>query len=157
MVSEGPHSAATARDVAEFARTSNRAVPEVYLWFWRSPDEPHQCISPPYRADSYITALTGSPPSSTLTALVRPKLVSFETSFGSSVTALENGRYRVAVTDASAEGGFYLTGRNVSTRSGRHFEGRVTWNVLLRPGTYHYGYDSPSLKSRKTLTVLAAD
>ena len=155
MVSEGPYSAATARDIAEFARTSNRAVPEVYLWFWRSQDEPHQCVTPPYRADSYVTALTGSPPSSTLTASVGQRLVSFQTSFSQTVTALEDGRYRVAVTDASATAGFYLTGAKLDRRSGRHFKGHVTWNVRLRPGAYHYGYDSPSFTVRKTLTVLA--
>jgi hypothetical protein len=157
MVSEGPYSAATARDIAEFARTSNRAVPEVYLWFWRSQDEPNQCVSPPYRANSCITAMTGSPPSSVLSASVGGRMLSFRTSFGQTVTALENGTDKVAVTDTSANAGFYLVGRTLDKRSGRRFEGHVTWNLLLRPGAYHYGYDSPSSKVRKTLVVLAAD
>jgi hypothetical protein len=152
MVSEGPYSASTARDIAEFARTSNRAVPEVYLWFWRSQNLPHQCVTPPYRANSYIAALTGSPPSSTLTASVAHGSLSFKTRYGQTVTALESGSYRVALTDASAEGGFSLDGPKVNLRSGRHFEGRITWHVLLRPGIYHYA----GLGARKTFTVLAA-
>lgn len=155
MVSEGPDSAATARDIAEFVNTSDRAVPEVYLWFWRSQNEPHECVSAPYRADSYITALTGSPPPSTLTASVHPGSVSFKTSFGQTVTALEEGSYRVVVTDASRRAGFSLTGPGLNRRSGRRFDGRVAWSVLLRPGAYRYGYDGPGVTTRKTLTVLA--
>ena len=47
MVAEGPRSASAARDIADFARKSDRIVPQVHLWWWRSEFEPHQCLSPP--------------------------------------------------------------------------------------------------------------
>jgi len=156
MVAEGPNSAAAAQDIAEFARTAHRAVPEVYLWFWRSDYEPHQCVSPPFRANSYITTLTGSPPSSTLSAFIHGTSLSFKTPSAQTVTALENGAYRVEVTDASTRASFYLDGPRLHKRSGRHFRGHIIWNIKIRAGTYHYGYDTSHKRVRKTLTVLVA-
>jgi hypothetical protein len=117
MVAEGSKSAAAGRDIAEFARTTERTVADVYLWFWRSDIAPHDCLSAPYRADSYISAFTGTAVSSTLSASVRGQTINFRTPYGQSVSALDAGDYRIRVIDRSARANFHLVGPKVDRKT----------------------------------------
>ena len=61
---------------------------------------PEFLVAPPYKADAFITALTGSPPSHTLAVAVGPRrTLSLKTPSGEPVTALEAGQYTFSVTD----------------------------------------------------------
>ncbi len=155
MVAEGPSSASAARDIVNFARSSGRAVPQVHLWWWRSEFEPHECLSPPYRADSYVNAYTGRPPLTTLSASVHGRSVVFRTAYGQAVTALSVGTYRVSVRDASATANFHLVGFRVDKKTGIRSKGSANWSVTLSPGVYRFGSDTSSASQKKTVTVFA--
>jgi hypothetical protein len=151
-VGEGPNSAAVATDIAGFARTSRRQIAEVYLWFQRG--ERDSCLTAPYRADSYIEASTGSPPSSTLQASVRRKTVDFRTQYGQRVSALTAGDYRVRVTDASGSANFHLVGPAVNRSTSVRGRTSTTWTVKLSPGTYRFGSDASPANARPAVRVL---
>jgi hypothetical protein len=153
LLAEGPNSAGMARDVAEFVKTSSRPVPEMYLWFTQSGSEPVNCLSAPYRGDSYISAFTGSSTPSTLTASVHGHALSFTTPYGQPVKALTTGDYRIEVTDSSIKGNFHLAGPGVNLRTGISSRTTHAWNVELRAGVYRFGSDGTP-PGKKTLTVL---
>jgi hypothetical protein len=146
-----------ARAIAQFTATSSRRVLEVMEWPLGA-DRPckDMSVSPPYRADAYITALSGSPPSTTLTAAVTPNTITFLTPYHRSVTALESGQYQIIVHDTSSRNGFHLLGPGISRKTGLRFRGTVTWRLSLRPGTYRYRTDSGSVTSQHTFSVLRA-
>lgn len=149
MVAEGPSSTSAARDIVNFARNSGRLVPQVHLWWWRSEFEPHECLSPPYRADSYISAFTGSPVPSTLSATVRGATVDFRTAYGQPVTALTAGIYPITVRDASGSANFHLVGPRVDKKTGMRAKGSAAWSVTLSPGVYRFGSDSAPSELKK--------
>jgi hypothetical protein len=139
---EAYNNSAVARAIAQFTAGSSRRVLEVMEW----PEWPlgtaRRCnnisVSPPYRADAYITALTGAPPSSTLTATVAPGTITFKTPYHQPVTALEAGAYQLIVRVTSPRTGFQLIGPGVNLTTGRRFRGTIRWRLKLRPGTYRY-------------------
>jgi hypothetical protein len=142
--------------IRSFLGNSSRPIEEVIEWPLTATRPCRDIsVSPPYRADAYITALTGSPPPSTLSAYVGPmKTISLRTLDGNSVTALEARSYRIIVRDASPRANFHLSGPRVSKQTGRRFRGTATWNVQLRPGIYHYRSDGFRLKSSNRFRVL---
>jgi hypothetical protein len=154
-LAEGPKSHALATDIAEFARTSGRAVPEIYLWFTKFESEPLHCASAPYRADSYISAFTGSPAPSTLSATVRGSAVRFRTPYGQPVTALTAGRYRVRVIDASRSANFRLVGPGVDRSTSVHGRSSVTWPIRLAPAVYHFRSDHSRTDTTTSVKVFA--
>lgn len=156
MLAEGPKSAALAHDVAQFVANSGRLVPEIYLWYSRFASDPVVCVSAPYRADSYIKALTGLPPSSTLTASVKGRIVDFRTPYGQKVSALSVGTYRIVINDRSSTANFHLVGPKLDRRTGLRSTSAQTWTVELRAGIYHYSSDHNTAKGRHTLAVLAS-
>jgi hypothetical protein len=142
---------AVAGALKRFLGSSTRPVEEVIEWPLTATRPCKDIsVSPPYRADAYVTALTGSPPSSMLSASVGPeKPISLKTPYGDPVTALEARSYRVIVRDASPRANFHLIGPRVNKETGRRFRGTATWNVKLRPGIYRYWSDYfPSRTSR---------
>jgi hypothetical protein len=153
-VGEGPNSRAVADDIARFTSSTDRRIAEIYLWFQRG--EGDRCLTPPYRADSYIQAFSGSPPSSTLFASVRGQIVDFHTPYGQSVSALTAGHYRLRVADGSARANFHLVGPKVDKRTGIRATSSPSWVVTLLPGVYRFGSDSSPASKRKTVTVFAA-
>ncbi len=152
-LAEGPNSRALAHDIAEFARTSGRQVPLVYLWFARFESEPLHCASAPYRADSYISAFTGAPVPSTLTASVHGRAVVFRTAYGQPVSALSAGRYSVHVVDASKRANFHLQGPGVDRKTGTRGTSSAVWALTLAPGVYEFGSDSFPASDREKLSV----
>jgi hypothetical protein len=152
-LAEGPNSRALATDIAEFARTSGRAVPEIYLWFTRFESRPLHCASAPYRADSYISAFTGSPVPFTLSATVRGSRVDFRTPYSQPVTAVTAGQYRVRVIDGSRGANFHVVGPRVDLATGIRSTGARHWVVTFSPGLYRFGSDRAPRKF-KGLTVL---
>jgi hypothetical protein len=154
---EAYNDSAVARAITQFTAASSRRVLEVMEWPLRAD---RQCkdmsVSPPYRADAYITALSGSPPSSTLAATVTPNAITFQTPFHQPVTALEAGQYQVIVHDASSRTGFQLVGPGMSRKTGLRFRGTVAWRLSLRPGTYRYRSDGGSVTFQHIFSVLRA-
>jgi hypothetical protein len=148
---------AVARAIAQFTATSSRRVLEVMEWPLGADRRCNDMsVSPPYRADAYITALSGSPPSSTLTATVRSNTITFQTPYHQPVRALEAGQYQIIVHDTSSRTAFQLVGRGISRKTGLRFRGTVTWRLSLRPGTYRYRSDSGSVTFPHTFSVLRA-
>src|SRR5207237_6645761 len=111
--------AAVAADIARFTRETGRSIAEVYEW-WQTTDG-GPCVSAPYRADAYITALSGAaippPTPSPLPLLPFPTLTgslsrsgsfSFKSADGTEVSALDAGTYRVDVHDLRPTSGFRL-------------------------------------------------
>ncbi len=148
---------AVAHAIATFETTSARPITEVLEWPLTA-DRPCKdiSVSAPYRADGYITALTGAPPSTNLTATVfSPKQITLTSPYGNPVTALEDGDYAFTVTDTSAAANFHLVGPGVNRHTTRRFAGTATWPITLRPGTYRYGSDRPHAKLRGRFVVLA--
>ena len=152
---EGPYSAAVAEAIAAFARTSDREIPEVFTWWSNTLFT--NCQSPPYSATSYIKALTGSRPSTTLTVSVTQKEIAFKTPTGLPVTALEEGVYRLVIDDKSTKANFHLIGPRIDRKTTDRFQGRATWTIALRAGSYHYRSDQPRSSPARPFVVLTPD
>ena len=133
---------AVAADIKRFMDSSSRPIAEVFQ-FWRTTSD-GPCASPPFRADAYITALTGAPappptpsplpliPVPSLTASVSATgKVTLQTASGSSVTALDAGSYTVVVHDRSKRDGFRLSGPNFQMSTGKRFVGRKVWQAEI--------------------------
>jgi hypothetical protein len=143
--------------IAQFSATSSRRVLEVLEWPLRGDRRCRDMsVSPPYRADAYISTLSGAPPASTLTATVTPSAISLQTPYHEPVTALEAGQYQISVSDRSPRTGFQLTGPGVNTKTRRLFHGTVTWRLNLRPGTYRYQPNGAAIKLQHRFRVLRA-
>ena len=134
-----------AQAIAEFMRTSARPVSEVIEWPLTAD---RRCdnisVSAPYRADAYITALTGraAPPPTpkplplepipTLVGTVGPRsTIALRTKDGKQVTSLDAGRYRIIVEDRSRTENFHVTGPGIDEQTGLRFRGRKTWTLDL--------------------------
>jgi hypothetical protein len=141
--------------IQQFRQTSARPILEVEEWPLRrgSPCKDFS-VSPPLRADAYISALTGSPPSSTLTASAAAKVAVLLTPYRDRVTALDAGRYQLVVSDTSSKAGFHLVGPRMNTKTGRRFRGTVQWKIRLRPGTYRYWSGGSLSKLKHSFFVL---
>jgi hypothetical protein len=146
-----------ARAIAQFTATSSRRVLEVMEWPLGADRRcKDMSVSPPYRAGTYITALSGSPPSTTLTAAATTNAITFETPYRQPITALEAGQYRIIVHDSSSRNGFQLIGPGMSRKTGLRFRGTVIWRLSLRPGTYRYRSARGSATPQHTFSVLRA-
>jgi hypothetical protein len=134
---------AVANDVARFAATSSRPVEEVYQW-WNEA-EGFACVSPPYRADAYYRAFTGTappvhtqppPPEPTLVAEVKAAGAVTLSLGGRAVGVLDAATYRVVVVDRSTRFGLRLTVGRTRIATTPRFRGRKT-------DTYDIGTDRP--------------
>jgi hypothetical protein len=161
-----------AQAIAEFTRTSTRPVTEVIEWPLAAD---HPCdnvsVSPPYRADAYITVLTGKPlapptpnplpvlPIPTLRASVGPgQTIALRAASGQRVTQLDAGSYLVVATDRSLRENFHIAGPDIDRRTGPQFRGTVRWRLqigLSEPfgSRYSYRSDRPGSKLRGTFTI----
>jgi hypothetical protein len=105
------------------------------------------CVSAPYRADTYITTLSGAPTPpptpSPLPLLPVPKLigsvsaagkVTLKTASGDVVKALDAGPYTLIVRDRSKRYGFRLSGPDLQMSTGKRFVGRKLWHVEIGTG-----------------------
>lgn len=152
---EAYNNSLVARAIAQFTATSSRRVLEVMEWPLGADRRCRNIsVSPPYRADAYITALAGAPPSSTLTAAVAPNAITVETPYDEPVTALEAGRYQLMVNDTSLRTGFQLIGPGVNLKTGRGFRGTVRWRLKLRAGIYRYRVAGSHWHHQRTFVVL---
>lgn len=149
---------AVAQAIAKYEATSARPVTEVLEWPLTA-DRPCKdiSVSAPYRADAYLTALTGQPPSTALKAQVTsPRHIALKTPYGNPVTALEAGHYTVTVRDRSPRASFHLLGPGLNLHTTRHFTGTKTWAVDLQHGSYRYGPGPGHASLTHRFTVLAA-
>jgi hypothetical protein len=152
---EAYDNAAIAAAIQQFRRTSSRPILEVLEWPLRPSSGCRDfSVSPPFRSDAYISALNGSPPSSTLTGSLDARTINLQTPQHDAVTALEAGSYRVIVTDSSARTGFHLVGPGVNRKTGIRFRGAVTWRVNLRAATYRYRADPYRPELQRSFVVL---
>lgn len=101
-----------------------------------------QCINPPYRIDAYARALLDAPPSTTMTALVSDKRIALNAPNARGAIALESGSYKVVVNDQTTKRRFVLSGQGLTRSTTAKFRGRISWQVVLRPGVYSYGAKS---------------
>ena len=164
--------APVARAIAEFIQTSPRRVEEVMEWPLTA-DRPCEgvSVSPPYRADAYVTTLTGAPlppptpkplplpPVPTLNASVGPgRAISLRTTAGKPVIQLDSGPYRIVVRDRSTQDSFHLSGPDVDRRSGLQFRGTVVWSVDIGGSVafgsrYSYFSDRRGAKLRRSFWI----
>ena len=144
--------------VETFVRTSSRRLDEALTWpLARGSTCQAISVPPPYKANTFITALTGSPPPHRIAVTLGPgRTLSLETPYGQHVTALEAGKYTFAVRDASRTDNFHITGRAVDRATGRRFRGNKAWTIRLKPGTYQYRSDRTESHLKGTLVVLNA-
>jgi hypothetical protein len=144
--------------VATFVGTSSRHLDEVLEWpLARGSSCRNISVPPPYMANVFITALTGSPPPHEVTVTVGPgRTLRLTTPYGQRVTALEAGTYTFAITDRSRTDNIHISGPGVTVATGRRLRGHETWTVRLRPGTYAYRSDRRKSHLGGTFTVLAA-
>lgn len=141
-----------------FITTSSRRLDEVSAWpLQRGSICQNWSVQAPYKADAFITALTGSPPLHRVTVTVGPRhTLALQTPYGQPVTALEAGTYTFAITDRSRTDNVHITGPKVNVRTGRRFRGNKAWSVRLRSGTYRYRSDRPNSHLKGTFVVLTA-
>jgi hypothetical protein len=164
--------APVAAAIDEFIRTSSRHVDEVMEWPLTA-DRPCSAmsVSAPYRADAYITALTGQsappptpdplplPPVPTLYASIGgAHTISLMTKAGKPVGVLDSGPYRFVVRDRSTQDNFHLTGPDIDRRTGLRFRGTVTWRVDIGRSTpygsrYVYSSDRRGARLRKSFRI----
>lgn len=159
-IGEGPYnSVGFARAVKRFIDSSSRPVSDVIEWPLTADLRcDNFSVSPPYRANAYIATIKGEKPSSILQASVtRRRAPRLRTPYGSGVTALEAGRYRLVVMDNTRVGNFHLTGPSINKKSGLRFRGSVVWSVKLRAGTYTFRSDGAPPSARKSFTVLVSE
>jgi hypothetical protein len=148
---------AVAADIRRFMDSSSRPVSEVYEWWQTTVGGP--CASAPYRADAYITTLTGAPAPpptpSPLPLVPVPKLIgslsatgraTLLTASGAVVTNLEAGPYPVVVQDRNKRDGFRLSGPDLQMNTGTRFVGRNIWHLEIGTGdpygsVFKYGSD----------------
>jgi len=144
-----------AEAIKTFVATSSRPLVEVMEWPLRLGSGCSAIsVAPPYRADSYVTALTGSPPATTLTAEVGTTFA-LTSPYGRPLTALTPRTYTLTVTDRSKRESFHLIGPGVNRSTGVAGRGTATWQLDLRPGTYAYRSDRKGSKLRGSFVVLA--
>jgi hypothetical protein len=152
---EAYNDSAVARAIAQFTATSPRRVLEVMEWPLGADRRcRNMSVSPPYRADAYITALTGAPPASTLTAAVAADAITLKTPYKRPVTALEAGGYQLIVRDTSLQTGFQLNGPGVNLKTRSEFRGTVRWHLKLRPGIYRYRAADSHRNHQRSFIVL---
>lgn len=144
--------AQAAAAVKWFSDNTSRGIDEAMPWPDYRGDACTADVSPPFRADQMIQALSGSPPPSTLTARASVALVSFRTPYGDPVTALEAGDWTVDVTILDPHTTFTLQGPGVTLSTTTS----VQWPVTLAPGTYSFRRTGrPGWSRGGTFTVLA--
>jgi len=144
-----------ANAVKNFISSSPRQLAEVIEWPLRRDSGCRDIsVAPPYKADAFIQAVTGSAPSTMLTATVRPGKMSLTPPYGNALTALEAAEYTLTVTDLSAKENLHLSGPGVNVHTTAQFQGTATWRLALKPGLYRYRSDRPKSKLRGTIFVL---
>jgi len=144
--------------VATFVNTSSRHLDEALAWpLARGSSCQAISVPPPYKADAFITALTGSPPPHGVAVTVGPgRTLTLTTPYGQPVTALEGGVYSFTVVDRSKTDNVHITGPGVDVATGQRFRGHKTWMLRLRPGTYRYRSDRSKSHLKGAFSVLAA-
>ena len=141
-----------------FATTSSRPLEEALQWPLRA-DSPceQMSVQAPYRADEYITALTGSAPRSTLVAAPSgPVRWVLRSPYGHQVSGLLAGRYTLTVRDRSGVDNFHLTGPGVNRSTPVAGWTNAVWRLVLRKGVYRYRSDARGPGSARTFVVMDA-
>ncbi|HET8528320.1 MAG TPA: plastocyanin/azurin family copper-binding protein [Gaiellaceae bacterium] len=60
---------------------------------------------------------------------------------GKDVKTLKAGTYRILIEDKAAIHNFHLFGPGLNKKTTVAFQGKQTWTITLRKGTYHYQCD----------------
>jgi hypothetical protein len=148
----------TAAAIKTVIASASRPITEVIEWpLRRNSDCRDISVAPPYEADAFIEALTGSPPPTALTASVGPGAMSLKTPGSDPLTALEAGDYTLTVSDLSAKNNFHLIGPGVNMATTKRFVGTKTWTLRLTAGTYRYRSDRKASHLRGSFAVLTTD
>ena len=90
----------------------------------------------------------GASQATALTGTVGPGFTITLKKAGKTVKTLKPGAYTITVTDKSAAHNFHLRGPGVNKTTSVSKQGKSTWNVTLKKGTYTYVCD-PHASSMK--------
>jgi len=144
--------------VEAFVTTSSRRLDQALTWpLARGSTCPAISVPPPYKADAFITALTGSSPPRVVAVTVGPgRTLKLSTPYGQPVTALEAGTYSFRVADRSNTDNIHITGSGANVATGRRFRGDKAWTIRLKPGTYRYRSDRVTSQLKGRFAVLRA-
>jgi len=92
-------------------------------------------------AVALVTAAPGGAAATKLVATVGPSATITLTKAGKKVTSLKPGSYSITVNDKSTSHNFHLTGPGVNKLTTVSFQGKKTWALTLKKGTYKYVCD----------------
>jgi plastocyanin len=95
-------------------------------------------------AAAAVALVTAAPSGAAVTKLVAnvgPSATITLTKGGKKVTTLKPGSYSITVNDKSTAHNFHLTGPGVNKLTSVAFQGKKTWTVTLKKGTYRYVCD----------------
>jgi plastocyanin len=92
-------------------------------------------------AVALVAAAPGGAATVKLVANVGPSATITLTKAGKKVTTLKPGSYSITVNDKSTFHNFHLTGPGVNKLTSVGFQGKKTWTVTLKKGTYRYVCD----------------
>jgi hypothetical protein len=82
------------------------------------------------------------------------RTLSLKTAAAVPVSAIARGTYAITVRDVSRKDNFHLTGPGVDRKTGVPGRGRVSWTLVLKPGTYRYRSDAhPALEGSFRVTA----
>jgi plastocyanin len=112
-----------------------------------------------FAATTLLTATGGgaAPATGELQARVGPGFtISFTTDSGVPITKLDPGTYTIEVEDESDQHNFHLTGPGVDRATSVAGEGKETWTVTVRDGTYRYLCDPHPTTMKGSFTVGSA-
>jgi plastocyanin len=83
----------------------------------------------------------GAPQATALAGSVGPGFTITLTKGGKAVKNLKPGAYTITVNDKSGSHNFHLRGPGVNKATSVPKQGKTTWNVTLKAGTYRYVCD----------------
>lgn len=148
---------AGANAIKQFIASSSRPLAEVMEWPLRLGSNCAAIsVAPPYQAETYIEAVTGSAPPATLTVDLSPRgQLSLKTPYGQPLTALEAGTYTTNIDDASPRENFHLIGHGTNRATSIRGVGTTTWTLKLQPGVYQYRSERAHSELHGTIIVLA--
>jgi plastocyanin len=113
-------------------------------------------LTPVLGAVTLLLATGGgaTPATGELQARVGPGFtISFTTDAGAPITKLDPGTYTIEVEDESSAHNFHLFGPGVDRSTTVAGEGKETWTVTFKDGTYTYVCDPHSSTMRGSFTV----
>jgi plastocyanin len=101
-----------------------------------------------------VTAAPSTAATTKLVATVGPSFTITITKGGKKVTSLKPGSYSITVNDKSTFHNFHLIGPgSVNKKTTVSFQGKKTWTLTLKKGTYRYVCDPHASQMKGSFKV----